>query len=69
VPTASLCTTPFIELAHRQAEGLGLPSLPIVHIPQRLADRSWEELEGLVDDAIDDICAAVTVASPEVKAG
>jgi hypothetical protein len=59
-----LCTTPFVELAHRQAEALGMPDLPVMLIVQRLADRSMSELEELVDEAFDAMCAALTSARP-----
>ena len=55
-----MCTTPFVELAHRQAESLGMPDLPVVLIVQRLADRTMVELEDLVDEAFDAMCAALT---------
>ena len=59
-----MCTSPFVELAHRQAEALGLPDLPVVLIVQRLADRSMAELEELVDQAFDAMCAALTTTVP-----
>jgi hypothetical protein len=63
VPTASLCTTPFVELAHRQAEAFGMPELPVVLIAERLADRTMAELEALIDQAFRALCAAL-VESP-----
>jgi hypothetical protein len=60
-----LCTTPFVDLAHRQAEALGMPDLPVVLIVQRLADRSMDELETLVDEAFDAMCVALTGSVPD----
>lgn len=67
VPTASLCTSPFVELAHRQARSLGMPEIPVVHIRERLADRTMDELRELVDDALEDIVAAVVIKAPAAQ--
>ena len=37
-----------------------MPDLPVVLIVQRLADRTMADLEDLVDEAFDAMCAAMT---------
>ena len=41
-----------------------MPDLPVVHIRLRLADRTPAELEMLIDEKFDDICAAVVQPEP-----
>lgn len=38
---------------------MGMADVPVVHIVERLADRSIEELEGLAEQALDSVCAAL----------
>jgi hypothetical protein len=46
IPTAVLCSEPFLKLARTQAQVFGVPDLPIIVIPHPLGGISIEQVEG-----------------------
>ena len=63
MPTATLCTTAFVNLARATARGLGMPELPIIVLPHPIGGRSATALEELVSAAMNDLLAALTQRS------
>jgi hypothetical protein len=46
VPTAVICTEPFLKLARAQSKVFGVPDLPAIMIPHPLGGVSIEQVEG-----------------------
>ena len=55
IPTATVCTDEFFALGKAEAEILGMPGLPIVHIPHPMAGRKPEQVAEVADLAIPEI--------------
>ena len=53
VPTALVCTTPFLAIATAMGSGSGRSSLRVVEIPHPLGAISSEEVEQRAEGAVD----------------
>jgi hypothetical protein len=58
-----LCTEPFETMARVEAEGMGLPELPIVVVPHPLMTRTPAELKAIADSLL----AAVVQAALQAE--
>jgi predicted dienelactone hydrolase len=62
VPTVTFVTSPFRTLANNRRKALGLSDMPVVFLPHPLASRSQDEIEGMADEAIDEVVQVLLVA-------
>lgn len=60
MPTATICTTAFVNLARATAQGLDMPGVPIILLPHPIGGRSQDALDRLIEDAMNDMVAALT---------
>ncbi len=60
IPTATICTSGFVDAGMKQATMLGIPSLPIVAIPFPFASLPPEQARLRGAEAFDPIVAALT---------
>ena len=64
----AICTDEFFALAKAEANGWGLPGLPIVVVPHPLARRNDEECRRFAALAVDEIASALTGDAVELEA-
>ena len=64
----AICTDEFFALAKAEADGWGLPGLPLVVVPHPLARRNDGECERFAADSIDEIVTALTGDALELEA-
>lgn len=60
VPTATICTTAFRELALATAQGLHLPGVPVVLLPHPVGGRTQDVIDQFIGAAMDDFVVALT---------
>ena len=63
----AICTDEFFGLAKAEANGWGLPGLPIVVVPHPLARRNDGECRRFAADAIDEVVSALTGDAVELE--
>jgi hypothetical protein len=52
IPTAAICTDPFLEEARAQARALGMPDLPVARITHPLSTLTAEEIAQRAAEAV-----------------
>ena len=62
IPTATVCTSGFVDAGRKQATMLGIPNMPIVDIPFPFASLPPEQARMRGADAVDAIVAALTTS-------
>ncbi len=60
VPTVTVCTDAFINLAREESSNLGLPELPIVIIKHPLGGESAETVRQRAEDALEQVVQGLT---------
>jgi hypothetical protein len=60
VVTVYVASSEFVPAGAAQSRALGYATVPAVHVPHPIQDRSDEEMRGLANAALEKILAAVT---------
>ena len=60
IPTVTICTEAFVELARTEAKNLGLPDLPLAIVQHPMGGLSTEQVLQRSHEAWDQVIAALT---------
>ena len=67
IPVATVCTDDFFALGKAESEILGIPALPIAHIPHPMAGQPLEHVTKVAEQAVDEIVHILTADAKELE--